>query len=271
MGREDVSTDVSFNVKQITIVPEIVAHANIGYKPTVVDLQLDIPQHAHNNQYEYKIYVTDLSYTNDVSAITVDIPKSTLELANPCKSNGAYTLQIDIDGDDGYKMAVNPCTIKVYETVYIVGYSKPYGREMLKNSSVDGVATYAYYNEVVAEFYLHPNSFISIDEDWQLFTPYLYNGVKFLTMHTDIHEEYQFSFKKNESYFYMLDQGSFTFKGNNAPSYYLEFFYLQPENIYPDVAPGSPYLYYYSNRFCSGFSDKLYTWNDIFNYVFKKL
>ena len=271
LGREDVSVDVSFNVKPISIVHEIIAHANIGYKPTIVDLQMDIPQHAHNNQYEYKIYVTDLSYTNDVSAITVDIPKSTLELANPCKSNGSYTLQIDIDGDDGYKMAVNPCTIKVYETVYIVGYSKPYGREMLTNSSVDGVATYAYYNEVVAEFYLHPNSFLSVDNELDLFTPYFYNGVKYSTLHTDMYEEYRFSFRKNESYVYMLDQGSFMFRGNNAPSYYMDFFYLEPEDTHPDVASGSPFLYYYSNTFCSGFSDKLYTWKDIFNYVFKKL
>ena len=269
LGREDVSADVTFNIKKISIVPEIIAHANIGYRPTVVDLQMDMPHHAKSNICEYQISVTDLSYTNDISAITVDISKSILELANPCKSNGAYTLQIDINGDDGYMVSVNPCTVKVYETVYIVGYSKPYGREQVMNSSVDGIATYIYFNEVIAEFYLHPNSFITINESSELFTPYLYNDILFSTVHTDIFEEYRFSFRKNENYYYALDQGSFIFKGSNAPKYYLNFFHLQPENCYPDVAPGSPFLYYYSNTFCSGFSNTIFTWDYVFNYIFE--
>jgi hypothetical protein len=122
---------------------------------------------------------------------------------------------------------------------------------------------------VIAEFHLHPNSFITINESSELFTPYLYNDILFSTVHTDIFEEYRFSFRKNENYYYALDHGSFIFKGSNAPKYYLNFFHLQPEKCYPDVAPGSPFLYYYSNTFCSGFSNTVFTWEYVFNYIFE--
>lgn len=300
-GREDVSTDVNFNIKEVSMATSIEADVNLGHAVTTADLQLDLPAHAYNNDYlraNYLKAAPDNDKYPNSSSLSVNLPASTLTIANPCSGNGKFRLKVTIKTDaskkkeiklispdnatelDKYKEAEGEeysCTITLYETVYLIGYAKPDNREVLGGGSTEGKVTVNYVNEVTACFYAHPRSVIFPNGETNVFVPFYYDGVLYKGDHTGKYKTYTFTFTKGQSYPYVLAAGNFTFTGNNTPTYYLNFFRLEPIQKHVAGSTGynpngiytaGVYLNIYSREFCSGFSRETLDWRRIFYYIY---
>lgn len=295
-GRADVSANVNFNIKEVSMATSIEADVNLGHRITTADLQLDLPAHAYNDDYLIKDYLNpaDNNKHPNTSSLSVNLPASTLTIANPCSGNGKFRLKVTIktdvpgkhielespdnttDPDD--KSKKYSCTITLYETVYLIGYAKPDNREVLGGgSSTEGKVTVNYVNEVTACFYAHPRSVIFPNGETNVFVPFYYDGNPYKGDHTGKYKTYTFTFTKGQSYPYVLDTGTFTFTGNNTPTYYLNFFRLEPIQKHvagstgdnPDgIYTAGVYLNIYSREFCSGFSRETLDWSRIFYYIY---
>lgn len=303
-GRADVSANVNFNIKEVSMATSIEADVNLGHRITTADLQLDLPAHAYNNDYltlNYLKAAPDNEKYPNPSSLSVNLPASTLTIANPCSGNGKFRLRVTITPDapekgdiafispdnatelDKYKETQGEeysCTITLYETVYLIGYAKPDNREVLGGgSSTEGKVTVNYVNEVTACFYAHPRSVIFPNGETNVFVPFYYDGNPYKGDHTGKYETYTFTFTKGHSYPYVLDTGTFTFTGNNVPTYYLNFFRLEPiqkhvaatdsDSSNPEgIYTAGVYLNIYSREFCSGFSRETLDWSRIFYYIY---
>lgn len=260
-GREDVFTTVKAVVKpQISMRKSISAKTNMGNAPTVNSLELETSPHAK------------ISFIWDRAAegIQVDVTKGTITIPISSVANGRYRLTATSAGDNGISDS-DYCDILLYETIYLAGVSKSDQRESLGYDNSNGEYFYKYTNEIVAKFLAHPKSTHFPNGETDIRCNFIYKGVEYADTHTDVYEELFFSFMKNEQYKY-LDGTEFTFNGNNAPRFYLDYFLLKPvENtLYsaPVVEYGGRLYYIYSRNFMNGFAKGDMDWKIIFNQIY---
>ena len=267
-GRSDVSTNVSFTIEEASIADNIKVNVNRGYNQIEKDLGLRISPHA-SMSHTLTPDISNSIQTAVGNNISINLSSSKVTFANPCGVNGLYNLIVSATGDDGQPITLK-CDIEVYETIYLVGVSKTQNKENLNNQ--DGVYNVRYSNEILAKWMAHPNSvFYSNGIVSGITIPFIYEGVQYNDSHTGKYVDYDFSFIKGETYDLALSTETFTFNGRNLPSYYHEYFLLQPadSNPWQINASDGRYFYVYSRNFMSGFSnDAAPDWKTIFDYVY---
>ncbi len=268
-GRSDVYANMNFIVKEPSIEPLIKARVNYGKEIQVEkDLMLDIASHA-KLQYTITPHETESFFIGELeNSIKVDLAASKVIFPNPNGSNGKYVLDVTCIGDDNTAISLL-CNIEVYETIYLVGISKTDTREDLS------LHRYLYYNEILGEWLAHPNSIFYPEgavNDIQI--PYIYNNKEYVDKYTGTIVTQEFTFKLDSKYALALDEGDFTYTGNNAPHYYHEYFALNPKenNPYQMDMESKKHFYVFSRNFMSGFSNEASPdWKKIFEYVYGSL
>ncbi len=268
-GRDDAYANMTFVVKEPSMETLIRARVNYGREACVEkDLKLDIASHARL-QYSLTPHATEsFSMGNVESSIKVNLEESKVIFPNPNGTNGKYALEVSCVGDDNTAISL-PCNIEVYETLYLVGISKTDTREDIS------LHKYCYYNEIIGEWLAHPNSvFYPEGAVNDISIPYIYNGKEYTDRYTEVIISREFIFEKDSQYALALDEGYFTYKGNNAPHYYHEYFALKPKenNPYQMDKDSKKHFYVYSRNFMSGFSnDSSPDWKKVFEYVYGAL
>ncbi len=265
-GREDVYADMSVTVKEPSMTEFIRVSVNYGKEKSVEkDLMLGIAKHA-NLQYSITPHATESSYIGTLgNSIQLDFSASKIIFPNPNGANGKFLLNVKAIGDDNTNISLN-CDIEIYETIYLIGISKTDTRENINRNR------YRYYNEILGEWLAHPNSLFYKDGIVTDITiPYIYDGKEYTDKHTGLIVEQEFEFENDRSYDLALDEGYFTYDGDNAPYYYHEYFSLTPkENTpYQMDKESKRHFYVYSRNFMSGFSnDSSPDWEKVFEYVY---
>lgn len=268
-GRDDVYANMTFVVKEPSMATLVRARVNYGRESYVEsDLKLDIAPHA-KLQYTVTPHATESFTIEDIgSSINIDLTESKVVFPNPNGANGKYALEVSCLGDDNTAISL-PCNIEVYETLYLVGISKTDTREDVS------LHKYRYYNEIIGEWLAHPNSvFYPEGAVNDISIPYIYDGKEYTDRYTEVIVSREFIFENDSQYSLALDEGYFTYKGNNAPHYYHEYFALKPKenNPYQMDKDSKKHFYVYSRNFMSGFSnDSSPDWKKVFEYVYGSL
>lgn len=271
-GRKDVSAVVEAVVNPMLKIREsIVVNANLGSSATVKDLGLSTAPRATVHFYWAGNDRVSI-YGDPGDNIVLDKHAGTATFPIPNSANGTYRLIARVTGDDGYGAtstvdtdAAKYCDITVYETVYLVGVSKTMGKERVSASP----EIWKYSNEVVAKWLAHPRSVLFPNGEVDVDYGFVYNGVTYTDSHTDLHEEFRFTFVKGDYIDYIVE-GPKEFKGS-IPEYYLDYFYLQPAvspYINGNMREGTKFLYITSLQFAKGFSDDDPGWEKIFNFIY---
>ncbi len=271
-GREDVKSEIDVVVNPILqIIPSMVVNANLGSSTLVKDLELECAPRADVHFYWDRNDRVSI-YGNPGDNAVVDRKAGTISFPVPNGANGKYRLIARVTGDDGYGAdssvdvdAAQYCEITIYETVYLVGVSKTMGKERVSASP----EIWKYSNEVVAKWLAHPRSVLFPNGEVDVDYGFVYNGVTYTDSHTDLHEEFRFTFVKGDYIDYIVE-GPKEFKGS-IPEYYLDYFYLQPAvspYINGDMREGTKFLYITSLQFAKGFSDDDPGWEKIFNFIY---
>ena len=271
-GREDVKSEIDVVVNPILqIIPSMVVNANLGSSTLVKDLELECAPRADVHFYWDRNDRVSI-YGNPGDNAVVDRKAGTISFPVPNGANGKYRLIARVTGDDGYGAdssvdvdAAQYCEITIYETVYLVGVSKTMGKERVSASP----EIWKYSNEVVAKWLAHPRSVLFPNGEVDVDYGFVYNGVTYTDSHTDLHEEFRFTFVKGDYIDYIVE-GPKEFKGF-IPEYYIDYFYLQPAvspYINGNMREGTKFLYITSLQFAKGFSDDDPGWEKIFNFIY---
>ena len=271
-GREDACAVVEAVVNpMLKIKGSIVVNANLGSSATVKDLGLETAPRA--TVYFYWAGNDRVSiYGDPGDNIVLDKKNGTATFPVPNGANGTYRLIARVEGDDGYGVtstvdtdAAQYCDITVYETVYLVGVSKTMDKYRVSASP----EVWRYTNEVVAKWLSHPRSLLFPNGEIDVDYGFVYKGVTYADSHTNLHEEFEFTFKNGEYIDYVLD-GPKEYKGE-LPEFFLDYFYLQPAvspYINGNMREGTKFLYITSLQFAKGFSDRDPGWEKIFNFIY---
>ena len=272
-GRDDACAVIGAVVNpMLKINGSLVVNANLGSSAVVKDLGLETAPRANVHFYwEGNDRVS--IYGNPGDNIVLDRRAGTATFPVPNGANGTYRLVARATGDDGYGAtstvdtdAAQYCDITVYETVYLVGVSKTMDKYRISANP----EVWKYTNEVVAKWLSHPRSLLFPNGEVDVDYGFVYKGVTYTDSHTNLHEEFEFTFKKGEYIEYMLE-GPMEYKGE-VPEYFLDYFYLQPAvspYINGNMREGTKFLYITSLQFANGFSDDNPGWEKIFNYIYK--
>ena len=271
--RPDVVARVALNVKpMLEMVPSLTINANKGNKDAVHSLGLDCHPRAKvafswlpadGVKYYGEPGVGNVQICADEGNIIFPIPNS---------ANGLYCLSASVTGDDGYGShgesgATRFCEISVYETVYLVGFSKTMDRNKVSGTK----DTWEYENEIAAKWFSHPNSLLYPQGELDLELGFKYKGKTYTENYTGETEIFTYTFEKGEQIPMALETETVVYNGS-APLYYLEYFALEPAgSAYRNGNPatGEPYLYIYSRNFVSGFSKTpAPDWKKIFELVY---
>ncbi len=264
--RPDVFAHMHFMVKEPSMANRIQTRVNYGGEDGVVkDLSLAIAPHSQLN-YTLVPHPTESSLNGDVDgSIKIDLENSRVIFPNPNGANGKFDLIVTCIADDNVNLTF-PCTIEVYETIYLVGISKTQTSEKIR------VGRYVYYNEIIGEWLAHPNSlFYPNGIIWGLDIPYIYGGVEYVERNTGVIVEKEVEFIKGREYDLALDEGIFVYDGEYYPHYYHEYFHLTPKQNNPYYMDGESkrHFYIYSRNFMSGFSNDVSPdWRKVFGYVY---
>ena len=274
-GRDDAVADIDVIVEPVLqVAGSIVVNANMGSRAAVKSLEI---QAAPRAQLQYSWLPANGSAIKgdpgENAVVSLSGNKITFPIPNG--ANGEYVLKLKVVGDDGYGEnevlhtdAVQYCSIKVYETIYLVGISKTQNRTRI-DSDPD---KWLYENEVVAKWLSHPNSLLFPEGELSLDLGFIYKGKEYDSDHTDFLEEFTFEFEDGEEIPIEMEEKIMTYNGS-APMSYFAYFYLQPvvsPYINGNSMEGEPYLYIYSRNFASGFSTSVApNWKRIFEYVYR--
>ena len=283
-GREDVYEEVTVNVyPMISVAQEIIMNANMGN--SVQEKSLELKTHPRA-EVEFEWLPSDGQTIYGTPPPSVSCNRENITINVPTDANGRYRLCVSVTGDDGYgaaagaaadpvavagvsapQDAVAYCDLVVYETVYLVGISKSMNREKIDVSP----DIWRYENEVVAKWLAHPQSLLFPEGEVGITTPFLYKGELFTDNHTQLYENYEFTFYNGERYDYSLGEDSFVYNGA-APQSYYEYFFLQPVNspyIDGSLPHKKPFYYVCSRNFAGGFTKSgMPNWKSVFEYIY---
>lgn len=272
-GRPDVVAEVSVDARpMLEMVQSLTINANMGNADAVRSLGLGFHPRA---QVMFSWLPADgRKYYGDPGAGNVEIKAGQDKIVFPIpnSANGLYCLAAFVAGDDGYGASgeagsIKYCEISVYETVYLVGFSKTIDRNKVQGSS----DTWEYENEIAAKWLSHPNSLLYPQGELDLELGFKYNGKTYTENYTGESEIFTYTFVKGEQIPMALGTETVIYNGT-APLYYLEYFALEPAgSAYRDGNPatGEPYLYIFSRNFVSGFSKTpAPDWEKIFEIVY---